>query len=97
MLTTFFIYLWTTCFVCLSFADESCCDRRSLPPEDEVEPWVACDYCEDESTAWYHQRCVAYDKQIYGEAQWCCGQSECRVSGTHILYKLYISTPSNVP
>ena len=38
-------------------------DFKQEPYEDPAEEWVECEFCNQ----WYHQVCVRFDKQIYGD------------------------------
>ena len=48
------------------------------PPADPEEAWVGCNFCTDDSVAWHHERCVGFDQQIAGDADWCCRRPACR-------------------
>ena len=58
------------------------------PPEDPVEGWVACDYCENDETAWYHYRCVNYDQQVRGALFICLFVSFFRELALRIAVRL---------
>jgi hypothetical protein len=67
-----------TCVDTLGKTHETKVAATKFEQQVDVHPeecWVQCDFCEK----WYHEICVKFDKQIYGEQQpMLCPNSECQ-------------------